>query len=310
MPELTMLRGLQASGKSTYAKAQVAARNDVTRVNKDEIRAELAAQGVTWSRQVEKQQVIPIRDRRIIDALRAGLSVIVDDTNLAPEHEARLRQLAQQNGASFIVKDFEITLEEAIARDAKREGAASIGEAAIRKTAQQFLPHLVDGVPCAPYVHTDGLPWCLICDLDGTAALMGDRSPYDASRCDELDAPNPAVHFILSRIVMAEGWTPHLAHDTTALIYLSGREEKDREPTLRFLQRHTFPSGSTSIYPPSLYMRPTGDRRKDSIVKGELFDKHVRGRYNVRLVLDDRTSVVTFWRSIGLCCLQVAEGNF
>ena len=57
-------------------------------------------------------------------------------------------------------------------------------------------------------------------------------------------------------------------------------------------------------------MRKTGDFRKDSIVKKELFDENVRGKYNIEFVLDDRNQVVEMWRSIGLVCLQVADGNF
>ena len=59
-----------------------------------------------------------------------------------------------------------------------------------------------------------------------------------------------------------------------------------------------------------LFMRASGDTRKDEIVKLELFDAHVRGKYDVRLVLDDRDRVVRMWRSIGLTCLQVADGEF
>lgn len=57
-------------------------------------------------------------------------------------------------------------------------------------------------------------------------------------------------------------------------------------------------------------MRKSGDMRKDSIVKREMFDEHIRGRYNVNFVLDDRNQVVELWRSMGLTCLQVADGDF
>jgi hypothetical protein len=57
-------------------------------------------------------------------------------------------------------------------------------------------------------------------------------------------------------------------------------------------------------------MRAAGDTRNDAIVKGELFDIHVRDRYRVRFVLDDRNRVVDWWRRIGLRCWQVAPGNF
>lgn len=57
-------------------------------------------------------------------------------------------------------------------------------------------------------------------------------------------------------------------------------------------------------------MRPAGDKRRDDIIKAEIFDQHIRGHHNILLVLDDRDSVVKMWRSMGLTCLQVAEGNF
>jgi hypothetical protein len=60
----------------------------------------------------------------------------------------------------------------------------------------------------------------------------------------------------------------------------------------------------------ALFMRPAGDSRKDSIVKRELFDRHVAGRWAVRGVIDDRRQVVEMWRAMGLMCAQVAPGDF
>ena len=58
-------------------------------------------------------------------------------------------------------------------------------------------------------------------------------------------------------------------------------------------------------------MRRRDDSRKDSVVKRELFDAHIRGRYFVELVLDDRDQVVSLWRrDLGLTCLQVDYGDF
>jgi hypothetical protein len=49
-----------------------------------------------------------------------------------------------------------------------------------------------------------------------------------------------------------------------------------------------------------IYMRPAEDKREDSIIKQELFDAHIRDRYNVLFVLDDRNRVVDMWRRNGL----------
>ena len=64
------------------------------------------------------------------------------------------------------------------------------------------------------------------------------------------------------------------------------------------------------VYYSDLFMRADGDYRADSIVKEEIYHDKIEPVYNVLLVLDDRDSVVKMWRSLGLTCLQVAEGNF
>ena len=42
----------------------------------------------------------------------------------------------------------------------------------------------------------------------------------------------------------------------------------------------------------------------------ELFNRHVKGRFDVRGVVDDREQVVRMWREKGLTVAQVAEGKF
>ena len=59
-----------------------------------------------------------------------------------------------------------------------------------------------------------------------------------------------------------------------------------------------------------LWMRAAGDQRGDDVVKAELFDAHVRHRFLVRVVLDDRDRVVAVWRRLGLTCWQVDYGDF
>ena len=39
-------------------------------------------------------------------------------------------------------------------------------------------------------------------------------------------------------------------------------------------------------------MRPATDKRKDCIVKRELYEAHIQGNYNVLAVLDDRNQVI------------------
>jgi predicted kinase len=68
--KLLMLKGLPASGKSTYAKKL--AQDGYVRVNKDDLRAMLHAG--KWSK-INEKQVLATRDQIVRDSLFAGKSV-------------------------------------------------------------------------------------------------------------------------------------------------------------------------------------------------------------------------------------------
>jgi hypothetical protein len=142
----------------------------------------------------------------------------------------------------------------------------------------------------------DTKPRAIVCDLDGTLALLGERSPYDTGRAME-DALNHPVANVI------EVYSHQKLFDTR-LILLSGREEKYRRVTEDWLKKHQIISYE------ALYLRPTGDRRKDYIVKQEIYNKNIHDKYDILFVLEDRDQVVKMWRGIGLTCFQVAYGNF
>jgi len=58
------------------------------------------------------------------------------------------------------------------------------------------------------------------------------------------------------------------------------------------------------------YIRPEGDCRKDTLIKEEIYDNHIKGKYNVLGVFDDRDQVVHMWRHLGLTVFQVNYGAF
>ena len=47
----------------------------------------------------------------------------------------------------------------------------------------------------------------------------------------------------------------------------------------------------------------------DEVLKKDMLDKYLDIN-DIFMVVDDRQKVVDMWRSLGLICLQVAEGNF
>lgn len=158
-----------------------------------------------------------------------------------------------------------------------------------QEKAHAALPEAV------PYSPRPGTLDAVICDIDGTLAIHQGRSPYDYARCGE-DALNHVVADYLRTSYGKHG-------GMRRIILLSGRPETARADTQTWLARHRVPFDE-------LHMRADGDFRNDVIVKRELFDAHVRDRFHVRLVLDDRSRVVALWRSLGIPCWQVNEGDF
>lgn len=136
------------------------------------------------------------------------------------------------------------------------------------------------------------IPLAIICDIDGTLALMQGRSPYDTTRYDE-DMVDKVIREIVS-IFRDEGYL---------IILCSGRGEPSRRSTEKWLVDNEVPNDY-------LFMRPTGDNRSDFIVKQEIYDRYIKNKFAIKFVLDDRDQVVKMWRSNGLKCLQVAEGDF
>jgi predicted kinase len=311
-PLLLITRGLPASGKTTFAEAWVA--EDPThrqRVNRDDLRAML--NGSYFEKGVTEKTVIAVRDAAITTLLKRGLSVINDDTNL-PQRTARdLRDLAVRNGATFDVHDMtdvglELCLEREFARG--KLGTTAEADVIIRDFHTRYLagksyplpwpdPHDRDGAAdenyYEPYTPDDSKPPAIIVDIDGTVALRGDRDPFDESRVNE-DRPNqPVIDAVLAD---AQGWN-------ATILFRSGRTDECLPETMQWLQRNVLPDHIKW----DLEMRKTGDTRKDSMVKYEMF-QGIRDRYNILRVYDDRKQVVEMWRSLGLTVLQVADGNF
>lgn len=274
-----MLKGLPASGKSTYARKL--ADDGWTRVNKDDLRAML--HNGKWSGKNESQ-VLAIRDRIIRDSLALGKSVVVDDTNFAPKHKEALQTIANEFGASFETKFFDTPVEVCIERDLKREN--SVGSKVIMDMYNQFLK---PPVPVIEYDNT--LPTAILCDIDGTLAhgIGVTRKPYEWDKVGS-DTLDRAVADVIA--------------DTDYMVILmSGRDGSCKEETIKWLENN-------EVEYEALYMREAGDTRKDSIVKAELYKEHIEGKYNIDFVLDDRNQVVQMWRDLGLKVFQVADGNF
>jgi predicted kinase len=296
MQTITILRGLPASGKSTYAKGIIKLNPDsYKRINRDDLREMF--DGYHLSKENEKF-VKKVRDLLILEALKSGKHVIVDDTNLSEKNINRIKQLSdiykKETGQSteIIIKDFEVTLEEALSRDAKRD--RSVGQSVIKKLHRQFYGDVgVEERGPTYCVQDSTLSPAIICDLDGTLAIMNGRNPFNATTCED-DLLNKPIAEIIK--------TYH--NKGTSIILLSGRTDNYKEQTERWLAKYDIPYHQ-------LLMRRKGDSRKDSVVKKEIVQSEIQDKYFIRFVLDDRNQVVDMWRKeLGFACLQVNYGDF
>lgn len=311
MPTLIITRGLPAAGKSTKARAWVAEDPQRRfRVNRDDLRAmahDSVYIGQTATDPGTERAIQSARDSAITALLKRGVSVVCDDTNLVQRVARDLRRLAVLTGSDFEVWDLtDVPLETCLERNAARlADGGLVPQEAILDMHQRYLagkPHSLplpdetaDPAPgeLVQYVPPAGAPTAVIVDVDGTVALMVARSPYDESRVHE-DRPNVPVIAVV-RALAAAG---------NRIVFCSGRTEACRTATEKWLVEHVAASFD------GLHMRPVGDFRQDNVVKLELFDQHIRHQYRVTAVIDDRASVVTAWRSIGLTVLQCAPGDF
>lgn len=140
------------------------------------------------------------------------------------------------------------------------------------------------------YVPDTRLQRAYIIDVDGTLAHNnGHRDWYEYSKVGGDDPDLAVIHVV--RALYSYG---------ARIIILSGREDSCYNECVEWFAQHR-------VGYDELYMRATGDYRQDAIVKTELFDNHIRDRFNVLGVFDDRPQVCRMWRQINVKTFQVGD---
>jgi hypothetical protein len=142
-------------------------------------------------------------------------------------------------------------------------------------------------------------PYCIIVDIDGTVAHGTGRDMYDMSLV-HTDVHDEIVVDLIHKYA-----TGSFLDDIpdNYIIVVSARDSVSRPLTEEWFREHNIPYHE-------MYLRKNGDKRDDTIVKKEIYEEYIKGRFNVRFVLEDRNKVVKMWRSEGLKVLQVEEGDF
>lgn len=295
IPSMLILNGVSGSGKSTFAKAWVAEDPDARiRVNYDELRRQMFGENWVFNRPDEDRMQAHARD--IVErAGRAGLSVVIDNTNLSRHVRDRWAALGKDLGLRVEEEDVLAPISICVQRDAARDPHESVGAAVIYDQALRygFLEWHVD----------DRI---VICDIDGTLADCSSRLRYikPATENDPTfkkdwkkfhaevsgDAPITELIDLVNSLSV-----------TKSIVLLTGRPMVAGKDTVKWLEQH-------DVCYDYLFMRRNGDHRADWEMKQEVLE--YLPKEQIHLVLEDRDGPTKMFRSHGLRVLQVADGSY
>ena len=298
--------GISGSGKSTEAERHAKGLTNTEIINRDDIRRGILEErlkrklksGELWKKwkfnKTNENEVTYIVNDKINKAASENKNIISSDTNLNKDRRNSLKHKLERLGYVVEFKFFDIDFDKAVKWDLYR--ADSVGKDIIY---EQYMRYHED----KKIVQDENLPEAIIVDIDGTCAHMWNRGPFEWDKVDE------DFHDIEIFHIIKDNWLRG-----RRIIFLSGRDSCCYTKTRCWLTNHLckyidnnllsdYASKNNGSY--DLYMRKEGDMRKDSIVKEELFNQHIRDKYNVKLVLDDRPQImVDLWHKLNLKVLQ------
>jgi predicted kinase len=140
-PQLVLFIGLPGSGKSTYYERHLASTHLL--VSKDKM---------PNNRRPEARQQLLVRE-----ALLAGKSVVVDNTNPSVQSRAALLDIGRSAGAELIAFFFDVPMAVCIERNRKRTGKAKVPDVAIYVTAAKLrAPEAEEGFDRVHVVNAAG----------------------------------------------------------------------------------------------------------------------------------------------------------
>lgn len=295
--KIILTRGIQGSGKSTWAKAWVAEDPEHRiRINNDDLRNMF---GVYWV--PSREDVVTKAKKEIaVYAMDKGYDIVIDNMNLNPKEIQYWETVVNYHNGymgkeikyEIEFKDFFIPIEECIRRDAVRSNP--IGEKVIRDTWRRYK-HFIQTSEVERYVNNlrlwdSGKPMCVVIDMDSTVCFNTSKRPWFGDGSTEAmidDVPNHGI----VELVKAQEYP---------VVVCTGRNKDQYKVTIEWL-------ANQGITPVDCYMRENGDYRKGVEVKAELMNQ-ILDKYNVLVVFEDCEPIVQKYREMGLTVLQPNKG--
>ena len=288
MAKMTIAVGLPASGKSTLSQGKMLAEGNTVRINKDLLRKMLHFGKFTSI----NESLTRDASRELAKLyLKKGINVIIDDTNLNPGTMQSWKDLAKEFKAKVEILDLtDVPIEDCIARDMGRD--ESVGDIVIKNMAVKA------GIK---KFEKDSI---VLCDIDGTIADITHRlhfvKPGKGHKKDWKGFFESMDEDEVREDVKTE--IMKLFNEGKTIIFMSGRPEKYREFTQRWLARNFL-----NIYY-TIIMRKSTDKRQDDETKRDLFNEYFPDKSVIHVVYDDRPRVLRVWKEMGLNVVDVGKG--
>ncbi len=286
---LVIMRGLPASGKSAKAVEIMQKDPNTVRLSSDMLGEMLHFGQFSFINERDKQDVELLLAQYF---LSKDKNVIIDDCNLNPHALNRWIRVAVELKASITHHDLadKVSLAECLDRDAKRDNPA--GAHKISKMALQYLDEGA-GEPV------------IICDIDGTIADCRHRQHFVSGEKKDWDSffkemtHDKVIQTTKDKVVKM------LNDGSAQLIFVSARPEVWREETEKWLFDMLSGTGYENDF--LLLMRENGDRRDDTQVKREIYERYLRN-LDIIKVFDDRPKVIRMWKGLDLDVEDCGDG--
>jgi len=263
--------GVPASGKTTWAKNFVKENPSYVKIERDDFRYGMKDISI-GDRQFETF-ITELQYKAIHTALNNKYNVVISDTNCNLKYLKILLEEFKYK-ADVTLKFFDTPVGTCYDRDANRE--RSVGHGVIDKMVKgyQDVYNFIETFhfPKQEFIYQptpfdDSLENCIIIDLDGTLAhANGKRGYYDWKNVG-MDDVDESISKIVNFGVIY----------TNKIIFLTGRSKECENETRDWL------NNNCTLFPNEyeLLMRNSKDFRPSTVVKKELYENFVKGKYNV-----------------------------
>lgn len=289
MRQMILMVGPPASGKSTYAQAL----EGFTRISQDDM---------------GKMEHLT----EFQDALARGENVVVDRLNHLAEQRQRYLLPAKIQGYTTKIVIMCTPKSECLARFKTREAHPTIKNETDMGRATEMFTSKYEPVREEEADIVERVLWkterdkAVVFDLDNTVSdashrehfLKGEKRDWNSFfNAQQYDKPFPWAVALMNAIEKLD--------DGTKIVICTARPDTYRSMTEEWLFKH-------QLWFDELFMRSRSDRRRDDIIKENMFEFDILSQYDVLFHVDDRKMVIDALRKKGITVLDCAgeKGNF